>query len=188
MSTIVAIQRDGQFLLAADTLVTTGPSYSARQRPQSKIMRFADSLIGVSGLSVYVNILNHWLDERKRTSALDSESEILAFMLEFWRDLRQNYHYVQETPDGDDPSPFADLQAQFLIVNRTGIFDVREILSISRHEGFCAIGSGAPHANGALEALWDAEQDPERLARRAIQIAATFDRATGDEVVVLRGS
>lgn len=187
MSTIIAIQRNAEYLLAADTLVTTGPSYSVRQRPQSKIMRYNDALIGVSGLSVYVNILDHWLAKREPSATLDSESGVLAFFLEFWRDLKQDYHFVNDASGDDDPSPFADLQAEFLFVNRHGIFDVREILSVTSHDGFCAIGSGAPYANGALAALWDGDQGAEPLARRAIQIAALFDRATGGDIVVLKG-
>lgn len=188
MSTIVAIHRNAEYLLAADTLVTSGPDYSARQRPRAKIIRFADSLIGVTGFSVYTNILDHWLGKRNASADLDNENSILEFVLAFWRDLKQDYHFVQDSPNDDnDPSPFADLQAEFLIVNRHGIFNVREILSVSAYDGFCAIGSGAPYASGALAALWDGATGAAELARRAVQIAASFDRSTGDDVVVMRG-
>ena len=85
-------------------------------------------------------------------------------------------------PEKEDQTPFADLGSEFLVANPYGLFVVKEILSITRFERYCAIGSGAPHAEGALEAMYDAGRGASELATRAVEIASEFDRGSGGKV------
>ena len=66
MSVIVAIRKNNQVVMAADTLTSFGdtermPSENANT---SKIGRIGNSLIGGAGWAVYDDILNHYLSTR----------------------------------------------------------------------------------------------------------------------------
>lgn len=113
------------------------------------------------------------------------ERSILDFFVRFWRDLHNQYHFVDDQSDSEAPSPFADLATEFLIANPHGIFRVKEVLSVSRFERFCAIGSGAPHAEGALQILYEQEESAKAIAEKAVRVALEFDAASGGEVAVL---
>jgi ATP-dependent protease HslVU (ClpYQ) peptidase subunit len=82
----------------------------------------------------------------------------------------------------DDKSPFADLDASFLIVNSGGIFHVTGQMSVTRFKRFDAIGSGGPYALGALHALYGETLGAEEIARRACAAAVHFDISCGGEI------
>ena len=84
----------------------------------------------------------------------------------------------------DDSSPFAELDNEFLVVNRYGIFQVEDILGVTRYERYCAIGSGASRAEGALEVLMRQDMSAGDVAAEAIRVAMKFDRASGGDVIV----
>jgi len=141
------------------------------------------SWLGSTGFSVYKNVLDHYLAGR-RVPAFKDERTVLDFFVRFWRALHDDYHFVNDQARTDDPSPFADLDAEFLLVNRYGIFQVQDILGVTRYERYCAIGSGASHAEGALEVLMQQDGTAAETATRAVQVAMKFDRATGGEIIV----
>ena len=184
MSTTVAVQKDGRIVIAWDTMSSCGSTRCVNAIGPSKVLRFGASLIGVAGFMVYRNLLDHYLASKKKSPVLKDERSILDFFVEFWRELHSQYHLVDDQSDSEAPSPFADLGAEFLIVNRYGIFRVKEILSVSRFERFCAIGSGAPHAEGALQVLYEDGRSAKDVAEAAVRVALEFDAASGGAVEV----
>lgn len=185
MSTIVAVQKNDEVAMAWDSMTTVGSTRNVNLFPVRKVLQVGDSLVGVAGLSVYYTILEHYFREEE-APRLDDETLVLDFFLRFLRDLRDRYSFVNDQSDSDDPSPFADLCAEFVVGNRNGIFRVKEILSIGRFSRFCAIGSGSPHAEGALQVLYSRDMPAEEIAREAVLVAVEFDRASGGEVMVLK--
>jgi ATP-dependent protease HslVU (ClpYQ) peptidase subunit len=69
-------------------------------------------------------------------------------------------------------------------VSSSAIFKVKEILSVSRFESYCAIGSGAAHAEGALHVAYDVLQSARDVAMAAMSAALAFDGASGGEIRV----
>jgi len=187
MSTIVAVEKKRAVAIAWDSMFATGSVYSPNCVSPSKVVRLGNSFIGVAGFTVYATILGDY--QAKRKAELGDESAILRFFVQFWRDLQSRYHLVNSQSDSSNPSPFADLDAEFLVVNPRGIFRVKEILSVSRFERFCAIGSGSEYAEGALSVLYDSDLPAAALAKRAVEVALQFDRASGGTVLAeeLRG-
>ena len=183
MSTIVAVEKNGRTVLACDTLTSCGSMACVNSTGLPKVTRAGTSLIGSTGFSVYKNVLDHYLNGR-RVPAFKDERTVLDFFVRFWRALHEDYHFVNDQARTDDPSPFADLDAEFLVVNRYGIFQVQDILGVTRYEHYCAIGSGASHAEGALEVLMSQESAPAEIATEAIRVAMKFDRATGGDIIV----
>jgi ATP-dependent HslUV protease subunit HslV len=93
--------------------------------------------------------------------------------------MRKDYSFVNDQPMDDDKSPFADLDASFLIVNAGGIFHVTGQMSITRFKRFDAIGSGGQYALGAMHALYDERLDAGEIARRGCAAGVHFDISCG---------
>lgn len=171
-------------VVAWDAMSCVGSTASYGADPREKALRFGSAIVAKAGLSVNDDILRHYLRGRSPV-ALDTADAVFEFFLQFWRDLREQYHFVEDQADRDDPSPFADLMAEFLVASPGGLFRVKEILSVTRFESICALGSGAAHAEGAAWALLESGCTARDVARRAMEIALRFDRASGGEIRML---
>ena len=136
------------------------------------------SYVAQTGWGLYENILGDYL-VKTGTPRFRDEREIFVFFNRFWKRMRKDYSFVNDQPMEDDKSPFADLDASFLIVNPGGIFHVTGQMSVTRFTRFDAIGSGAPYALGALYTLYDETSGAEEIARRACGAAVHFDISCG---------
>lgn len=184
MSTLVAVHKNRRIALACDTMNSVGYTRCVHATGPPKVITSGSLLIGCAGFTVYRNALDHYLAS-KRTPKLDNERMVFQFFVQFWRDLHSKYHFVNDQSDSEADSPFADLDAEFLVVNPDGIFRVKEILSVSRFEKFCAIGSGAPHAEGALHILYERDLTAREIAETAVQAALVFNAKSGGPVQVV---
>lgn len=186
MSIIVGVHKNDRIVLAADTMHFYG---NRREHPDNvacgaKVRRVGRSHVGGVGWTVYDNILEHYLHTQKRPPALGSERAIFDFFLKFWKVMRDKYQFVndQSGDNHDEPSPFADLDSEFIVANRNGLFQVGTNLTVMRFEKYLAIGSGQQYAYGALHALYATSRTAEQIARQATQAAAYFDQGCGGEV------
>jgi len=175
LSIIVAVTKRKRTVVAADTLFLTGgqKDYSETLVGRSKVRPIGDSLLGVTGWSIYQNIIDHYIT-RQRNVTLKDERAVFNFFLKFWKSLRQQYPFIKEQREGSD-SPFTDLDSSFLVANRHGIFDVHGNMTVWRHKEYCAIGSGSQYAYGALHALYNRIDSPEEIAVLATESAVRFD-------------
>ena len=178
MTTIVAVEKANSIAIAYDNVTGVGSVATVNAIRQSKVNKYGDTYIGVAGLSVYNNLLSHYL-KRNELPKLCDEDSILQFFLDFWKELHDNYHFVDDQSVEDHPSPFADLDAEFIVVNQTGMYRIKEILSVNKFEKFFAIGSGASHAEGALSVLYSTDMNAVDIARESVRIAIEFDRGSG---------
>ncbi|MHC4091630.1 MAG: hypothetical protein ACYSVY_15395 [Planctomycetota bacterium] len=184
MSIIVAVTKRKRTVVACDTVCFCG---GQRESPdnvvQCKVRQVGSSLIGSSGWMLYDNLFDHYL-RRRRPPAFTNEHAIFDFFIKLWKALRKDYTLVNEQPDKGSEGPFGDLAADFLIGNRQGIFGVDSNLTVLRFKRYYAIGSGAPYAFGALEILYDSQDDPAEIARRAVDTAVHFDERCGGQAEV----
>lgn len=181
MSTIIAVRKAGLIAVTWDTLLTNGSDAVATAVPTQKVISVGANWIGCAGHSVYYNIFEHW-SRKSRPRAFQTRADVLDYFLGFARALRQTYHFVNDQSDEDAPSPFADLDAEFMLVNPYGMFVIKEILSITRHEQFCVIGSGSAYAEGSLFSCYGGSTTAEDLARQGMAAALNFDRRSGPPV------
>lgn len=184
MSIIVAVQKDGVASIAADTMHATG---AHREHPdnvlaRSKLRRVGRSYVGGVGWAVYDNILEHYIEKLGRPPALRDGRDVFDFFLRFWRAMREKYQLVNDQPDREDHSPFANLDSEFLVVNAGGIYHVASDLSVMKFAKYVAIGAGDKYAYGALHVLYDQKLRADEIARRATSAAIHFDQACGGEI------
>jgi ATP-dependent HslUV protease, peptidase subunit HslV len=182
MSVVVAVQKGGRVALAADTQTSFGdtriPSDNLRAR---KISKVGNAFVGKTGWGIYENIFTDFLGTRRRTPDLGNERAIYSFFLGLWRELHEKYGFVNDQCHEKD-SPFADLDATFLVVNRNGIHHVASDMSVTRFEKFFAIGAGCDFALGALCVLYDEDYDAAALARKAVEAAMTYKVYCGGDI------
>ena len=182
MSVAVAVSKGRTIAIAADTQENFGDRRVLRgDHNSSKIMKVGASYIAQTGWGLYENILGDYF-ARAGTPRFRNEREIFVFFNRFWKRMRKDYSFVNDQPMEDDKSPFADLDASFLIVNTAGIFHVTGQMSVTRFTRFDAIGSGGPYALGALHTLYDEKLDALEIARRGCAAAVHFDVSCGGEL------
>ncbi len=182
MSVAVAVQKGKTIAIAADTQENFGDRRVLRgDHSSSKIMKVGASYVAQTGWGLYENILGDFL-AKGPTPRFRNEREIFVFFNRFWKRMRKDYSFVNDQPMDDDKSPFADLDASFLIVNASGIFHVTGQMSVTRFSRFDAIGSGGPYALGALHTLYDEKLDAAEIARRGCAAAVHFDVSCGGEL------
>ncbi len=185
MSIAVAVRKDGRAILAADTQSNFGDRrVSVDNHRAPKIRKVGASYVATTGWGIYDDIFRDYL-ARARKPSLNNERDVFAFFMRLWRELHERYSLVNDQPHDDHASPFADLDASFLIVNKSGILHVSGNMSVSRFERYYAIGSGGDYALGALHALYDRVKDPRALAQRACEAAMTFDVYCGGSIDVV---
>ena len=185
MSIAAAVRKNGKTVIAADTQINFGAVKVPIDnfRP-AKVRRVGSSYLAMSGWGIYENIFAASLTKADRPR-LDSEKAIFRFFVGFWRELREHYSFVNDQAHQEDPSPFADLDASFLIANKKGIFHVSGNMTVTAFEQYAAIGSGADYALGALHALYHEELDAADLVQRACSAAMAFNIYCGGEIDVL---
>ena len=190
MSIIVAVRKGDQIVLAADRMHSSGSrrEHEENMVASAKLRRVGSCCLGGVGWSVYDNILDHYLGSFKRAPSLVSQEKVFEFFLKFWKAIRKKYQVVNDQPDRDDRSPFADIDAEFMIGSSKGIFAVSRDLSVMEFAQYAAIGSGEKYAYGALQALYKSKRTAEQIARAAVEAAVHFEQTCGGstDVIVLR--
>lgn len=185
MSIVVAVRKKNRMAMACDTLQCFGSMKQYDDNVDSpKIRRIGSSLVGCTGWGVYDNILLDYV-ARKRPPELKDVATVYRYFLGLWKKLREGeYGFVKEQRNDDD-SPFVDLDASFLILNRHGIFRVGSDIGVLPCRHYWAIGSGSAYAFGALHTVFDSTNDPGKLAETAVRTAMHFDDACGGEAIVM---
>lgn len=180
MSVVVAVRKDGQLVMAADTQSNFGGKIvPAPNGTTSKIRRVGHAVLGRAGWGVYENILNDVLagDE----PVLEDGDSVFRFFNALWRRLHKGYAFVNDQSKRRD-SPFGDLGGSFLVGTGDGIHYVAPNLGVNRFTEYYAIGSGADFAMGALAQLYPRDGDAGSVAREAVATAIRFSSSCGGAI------
>ncbi len=184
MSIVIAVAKQGEVAIACDTQINFGNLCTDPDNYQAeKAFRWGDNLIGRTGWEKYHVVLQSFLAARE-AKVLDDELEISDLFHAFWEHAKQRFGLVNYQ-SGKNNNPWINVDAEFLVVNASGIFLVATDLSVSRFQRFHAIGSGRDWALGAASALFPGTATAPEIARRAVEIACTFDTQCGGKVRVL---
>lgn len=97
-------------------------------------------------------------------------------MLNLHKVLKEKYHL---TPYNDEEDSFESSRFESLIVNPYGIFKTYELRSVQQFIQFAAIGSGAPYALGAIQALYNRLDSAEEIAKAALNAVIELDDSSG---------
>src|SRR5687768_9165935 len=129
MSVIAAVRQGSQIVIAADTQDNFGDLRPPTENHEAlKLREVGDAVLGSSGWALYDDIFGHYLSKH-RTVRLHTRRAIFDFFVRFWKDLHRNYPFVNDQPGKETDSPFANLDATFLVASPGGIFLVSSNMS-----------------------------------------------------------
>ena len=167
-TTILGVKKGGKTVIAGDGQVSMGNTV---MKPNAKkVRRIGDGKVigGFAGATADAFTLFERLEKKLE----QYNGQLLRAAVELAKDWRTD-KYLRNL---EALMIVADAE-QMLIL--TGNGDVLE-----PEGGIAAIGSGGNYALSAAKALADYEQDPELLARRAMQIASEVCVFTNDRLTV----
>jgi len=146
MSTIVAVKKNGEVAIAADTLPSTyGLKISAQYKVRrQKILCFQDTYLGFVGYSVHKKVFESIIDKHPGDLNFASSRHIFETFNKIHPILKEKFYL---TPAEDDTYESSDMR--ILVANPSGIFQVDEDRHVLELEHFWAIGSGPDFALGA---------------------------------------
>jgi ATP-dependent HslUV protease subunit HslV len=168
-TTILGVKKDGKTVIAGDGQVSLGNTVI---KPNAKKVRRLGAEATVIGGFAGATADAFTLFERLEKKLEQYNGQLLRSAVELAKDWRTD-KYLRNL---EAMMIVADAE-QMLIL--TGNGDVLE-----PEGGIAAIGSGGNYALAAARALADYEQDPEVLARKAMQIASEVCVFTNDRLTV----
>ena len=169
-TTILAVRRGGEVVVAGDGQVSLGQTVI--KGTARKVRRLTpgghDVVCGFAGSTADAFTLLERL-EKKLEAAPGQLARACVDLAKDWRmdKYLRNLEALMIVADKD------------VLLILTGNGDVLE-----PEEGIAAIGSGGNYALSAAKALVDYEDDPEKIARRAMAVAAEVCVFTNDRVTV----
>lgn len=182
MTIALAVRKNGRTFIAADSLVTFGGERFFPDNCQfNKIQRVGESLMVWAGWSLYAEILTAHL-ATSPPPRLETELEVFNFFMNLWRAMRADFIYMQRESRNH---PFADLDSTFLLANRGGMYRVASDMDVTQFQQYTAIGSGSKYALGALRVLFDQIDEPEEIARKAVQVGIDCDVFCGGPIDIM---
>lgn len=178
MTTIVAVRKDLQACIAADSLSCYGHIRETQKykRSDDKIDRVGDTFIASAGEASLGLILRSYFRRPRIKASFGNCEEIFETFRRMHAVLKEDFYL---NPHGDDEDSFECSQMELLIANPYGIFGVYAERSVTEYSRFYAMGSGRDLALGAMYAIYDRIESAEEIARIGVEAAAEFDDATG---------
>jgi len=167
-TTIIGVKKGGTTVIAGDGQVSMGNTV---MKPNArKVRRLGDGSViaGFAGATADAFTLFERLEKKLE----QYRGQLMRASVELAKDWRTDKY-------------LRNLEALMIVADKdvllilTGNGDVLE-----PEEGIAAIGSGGNYALSAAKALTDYEDDPEKIARRAMAVAADVCVFTNDRVTV----
>jgi ATP-dependent HslUV protease subunit HslV len=167
-TTIIGVKKGGTTVIAGDGQVSMGNTV---MKPNArKVRRLGDGSViaGFAGATADAFTLFERLEKKLE----QHRGQLMRAAVELAKDWRTDKY-------------LRNLEALMIVADQdvllilTGNGDVLE-----PEEGIAAIGSGGNYALSAAKALADYEDDPEKIARRAMAVAAEVCVFTNDRVTV----
>jgi ATP-dependent HslUV protease subunit HslV len=168
-TTILAVRKNGQVVIAGDGQVTLGQTVI---KPNAKKVRRIGADSDVIGGFAGATADAFTLFERLERKLEQHRGQLLRAAVELAKDWRTDKY-------------LRNLEAMMIVADKeitlvlTGNGDVLEPGS-----GIAAIGSGGNYALSAATALFDYEEDAEAIARKAMKIASDICVYTNDNLTV----
>lgn len=174
MTTLVAVRKDDQIAIAADSLTTFGDVRLASHHDRSfdKIVAYRGNYIGLCGSAAHQLVFESLL---AGGSEYDLSSRLAIFeTLRKLHPILKDQHFLNPKEEEDDP--YESTQITALIANERGIFGVYSMREVFEYTQFWAVGSGKDVALGAMWALYPRLRTAEAVARAGVEAGAAFDR------------
>jgi ATP-dependent protease HslVU (ClpYQ) peptidase subunit len=177
MTTIVAVRKNDEIAIAADSLTTFGDTRLSAQydNTSDKIVHYKGTYLGLCGSAAHQLVFQNLLAKH---SDLDFSNKGAIF--ETFRKLHpilKEQHFLNPKEEEDDP--YESTQISALVANVHGIFGVYSMREVFEYTRFWAVGSGREFALGAMHAQYPRLKSATAIAKAGIEAGAAFDRNSG---------
>jgi ATP-dependent protease HslVU (ClpYQ) peptidase subunit len=177
MTTLVAVRKNDEIAIAADSLTTFGDTRLSAHydKTPEKIVRHRDTYIGLCGSAAHQLVFESLLAKHDK---LDFSSKPAIFeTFRMLHPILKEQHFLNPKEEEDDP--YESTQITALVANRHGIFGVYSMREVFEYTKFWAAGSGREFALGAMWALYARLKTAASVARAGVEAGATFDKNSG---------
>lgn len=185
MTTVVAVRKGGQVVMASDSLVTFGDTrLSHRAEANQKLFKVDDaagqSIFAVAGAAAHFLVLQHALAAQPAEALrFGSKDEIFRTFTLLHPVLKESF-FLQTKEDEHDP--YESSQFTMLLANASGIYGIYSYREVFEFKQFWSIGSGRNFALGAMHAVYDKARSARDVAEAGIAAACEFDRNSAGPV------
>jgi ATP-dependent HslUV protease, peptidase subunit HslV len=177
MTTIVVVKKDGQVVIAGDTLTTFGSTRlaSVHDAAPEKLLKHGNTYFGIAGSAAHQLVLESLLKKHPEFTFNGRE--------EIYESFRKIHPILKEeaflNPKEEEDDPYESSQLTALVANASGIFGVYSMREVFEFDKFWSIGSGRDFALGAMFAVWKGRKSAEDIARIGVLAGAEYDTGTG---------
>ena len=177
MTTIVVVKKNGEAVIAGDTLTTFGSTRlaSVHDAAPEKLLKHGHTYFGIAGSAAHQLVLESLLKKHPEFSFNGRE--------EIYESFRKIHPILKEeaflNPKEEEDDPYESSQLTALVVNATGIFGVYSMREVFEFDKFWSIGSGRDFALGAMFAVYKGRKSAEDIARIGVLAGAEYDTGTG---------
>jgi ATP-dependent protease HslVU (ClpYQ) peptidase subunit len=188
VTTVVAVRKGGQVVMAADALVTFGDTrLSHHAEANRKLFKVDDaagqSIFAVAGAAAHFLVLQHALAAQPAEALrFGSKDEIFRTFTLLHPVLKESF-FLQTKED--EHEPYESSQFTLLLANPSGIYGVYSYREVFEFKRFWSIGSGRSFALGAMHAAYDKARSARDVAEAGVAAACEFDRNSAGPVDVL---
>jgi len=174
MTTLVAVRKNDEVVIAADSLTTFGDTRLSAEfdRTSEKIVHYKGSHIGLCGSAAHQLVFESLLAAHG-----DLDFSTKAAIFETFRKLHpilKEQHFLNPKEEEDDP--YESTQITALIANARGIFGVYSMREVFEYTRYWAAGSGREFALGAMHSLYTRLKTAEAVAKGGVEAGAMFDK------------
>jgi ATP-dependent HslUV protease subunit HslV len=167
-TTILSVRKGGRVIVAGDGQVSFGQTVMKSNARKVRRLAKGSVIAGFAGATADAFTLFERLEAKLETFP----GQLMRACVELAKDWRTD-RYLRRL---EAMMAVADHKISLVL---TGSGDVLE-----PEDGLIGIGSGGMYALAAARALFDYEQDPEKIARQAMGIAARICIYTNDQIVL----
>jgi ATP-dependent protease HslVU (ClpYQ) peptidase subunit len=174
MTTLVAVRKNDEIAIAADSLTTFGDTRLPAEfdRSSDKIVKHRDTYVGLCGSAAHQLVFENLLAKQQDVD-FSNKAAIFETFSRFHPILKEQ-HFLNPKEEEDDP--YESSQVTALVANPNGIFGVYSMREVFEYTQYWAIGSGREFALGAMYAQYPRLRSAEAIARIGIEAGATFDK------------
>jgi ATP-dependent protease HslVU (ClpYQ) peptidase subunit len=174
MTTLVAVRKNDEITIAADSLTTFGDTRLSAEfdKTSEKIVHYKGTHIGLCGSAAHQLVFESLLNKQPD---LDFSTKLGIF--ETFRKLHpilKEQHFLNPKEEEDDP--YESTQVTALVANENGIFGVYSMREVFEYNHFWAVGSGREFALGAMHSMYGRLRTATAVAKAGIDAGTTFDK------------
>jgi ATP-dependent protease HslVU (ClpYQ) peptidase subunit len=178
MTTIVAVRRNGQTCVVADSLVTYGnrrkESYGHLLVPSAKLLLCNGAIVGFPGSVAWDQCLKEFFRLLGHDIGTCNLNAVQKLFSNFWQSFKEGVEIAQ-IPD----ERFTSFSScQIIVARHDCIFEITAEGCVIENKNVVVVGNGVPFSHGAIRALEPFTQDPFELAMAGVRAAAAWDPNT----------